>query len=136
MAVILEMKNLSRNFGGVKAVSCLDTGVKEGRITALIGPNGVGKTTAFNLVTGLIPISGGNILFQGKDITGLPPYRIASLGIARTFTAYTLTAMVIGYIVGIITIPKILSQSRALAISAVLGVLFSVAAQPIFGLMK
>ena len=85
MSVILEMKNLSRNFGGVKAVSCLCAGVEEGRITALIGPNGAGKTTAFNLVTGLIPITEGNIVFRGKDITGLPPWRIASLGIARTF---------------------------------------------------
>jgi branched-chain amino acid transport system ATP-binding protein len=85
MAFILEMNNLSRNFGGVKAVNCLSAGVEEGQITALIGPNGAGKTTAFNLITGLIPISGGNILFRGKDITGLPSHRIAALGIARTF---------------------------------------------------
>lgn len=85
MAVILEMKNLSRNFGGVKAVNCLNAAVEEGWITALIGPNGAGKTTAFNLVTGLIPISGGNIIFRGKDITGLPSHRIAAFGIARTF---------------------------------------------------
>ncbi|MCE5249509.1 ABC transporter ATP-binding protein [bacterium] len=81
----LKIEGLCRFFGGVKAVCDLDACIQEGIITAMIGPNGAGKTTAFNLVTGLLPASTGKIYFRGKDITGLPPYRIAALGIARTF---------------------------------------------------
>ena len=82
---LLEIKGLSRSFGGLKAVCDLDAQIEEGKITALIGPNGAGKTTAFNLVTGLLPVSTGRIFFKDIDITGLPPHRIASLGISRTF---------------------------------------------------
>lgn len=82
---LLETNSLCRFFGGLKAVDCLDSAVEEGRITALIGPNGAGKTTAFNLITGILPVTSGAISFEGADITGLPPHRIASLGIARTF---------------------------------------------------
>jgi branched-chain amino acid transport system ATP-binding protein len=85
MAVILTMNNICRNFGGLKAVSCLNAEIEQGSITALIGPNGAGKTTAFNLITGLIPVSDGVIQFQGKNITGFLPHRIAALGISRTF---------------------------------------------------
>jgi branched-chain amino acid transport system ATP-binding protein len=81
----LEMKDLCRFFGGVKAVCDLNAHIHEGIITAMIGPNGAGKTTAFNLVTGLLPVSMGKIYFQGKDITGVPPHKIAALGISRTF---------------------------------------------------
>lgn len=82
---LLETNNLCRSFGGLRAVDCLDTVVEEGSITALIGPNGAGKTTAFNLVSGILPVTSGAIRFRGTDITGMPPHRIASLGIARTF---------------------------------------------------
>ena len=82
---LLEMNKLCRSFGGLLAVDCLDAAVEEGSITALIGPNGAGKTTAFNLITGILPVTSGSIRFRGADITGLPPHRIASLGIARTF---------------------------------------------------
>ncbi|MBN1293009.1 MAG: ABC transporter ATP-binding protein [Candidatus Latescibacteria bacterium] len=81
----LEIKGLCRNFGGLRAVCDLNAHIEAGRITAMIGPNGAGKTTAFNLVTGLLPVSTGKIFFQGKDITGLPPHKIAFLGVARTF---------------------------------------------------
>lgn len=82
---LLEIRGLCRFFGGVKAVYNLDAHIQEGIITAMIGPNGAGKTTAFNLVTGLLPVSMGKIYFRGKDITGLPSHKIASLGITRTF---------------------------------------------------
>ena len=82
---LLDIKGLCRNFGGLMAVSDLEAHIEEGKITSLIGPNGAGKTTAFNLVTGLLPVSKGSIYFGDIDITGLPPYKIAALGIARTF---------------------------------------------------
>jgi len=82
---LLRIEGLSRNFGGLRAVCDLEADIYEGRITSLIGPNGAGKTTAFNLITGLIPVSSGRIYFDDSEITGLPPYKIAKLGIARTF---------------------------------------------------
>jgi branched-chain amino acid transport system ATP-binding protein len=82
---ILEIVDLCRSFGGLKAVCDLSVSALSGEITALIGPNGAGKTTAFNLITGIIPVSSGQVLFQGEDITGFPPHRIASQGIGRTF---------------------------------------------------
>ena len=85
LTALLEIKGLCRFFGGIKAVCDLDAHIEEGKITSLIGPNGAGKTTAFNLVTGLLPVSTGKIYFHGTDITSLPSYKIVSLGIARTF---------------------------------------------------
>ena len=82
---LLEIRNMSRHFGGLKAVHNVTADIRAGDITSLIGPNGAGKTTAFNLITGLLPVSGGTISFDGTDITKLPPYRIAARGIARTF---------------------------------------------------
>lgn len=82
---LLDIQNLGRNFGGLKAVSSFDAKIEHNHITSLIGPNGAGKTTAFNLITGLIPPSSGTVHFGEKNITGFPPYKIASLGIARTF---------------------------------------------------
>jgi len=82
---LLKINGLCRNFGGLKAVCDLEVHIKEGSITALIGPNGAGKTTAFNLVTGLTSVSSGTIHFHDHDITRLQPYKIAALGIARTF---------------------------------------------------
>jgi ABC-type branched-subunit amino acid transport system ATPase component len=83
--IILETKNLSRNFGGLWAVRHLSIAVERGKITALIGPNGAGKTTIFNLLTGFLPPSEGDIRLDGKRIDGLPPNEIARRGIARTF---------------------------------------------------
>ena len=82
---LLELKSLSRHFGGLKAVCDLDAHIEEGKITSLIGPNGAGKTTAFNLITGLLPVSHGKIFFNKTDITGHAPYKIARMGIARSF---------------------------------------------------
>ncbi|MHB9028833.1 MAG: ABC transporter ATP-binding protein [Candidatus Latescibacterota bacterium] len=82
---MLEMRNLCRYFGGLKAVNDVTAEVEPGRITALIGPNGAGKTTVFNVITGLFPATSGSIRFRGKDITGFPPHRVASMGISRTF---------------------------------------------------
>ena len=85
MAPILEIKGLSKNFGGLRAVVDFDLTLQEGDLAGLIGPNGAGKTTVFNLITGVYPVTAGDILFQGRSILGLEPYRITHLGIARTF---------------------------------------------------
>ena len=84
-AIALETKNLSRNFGGLRAVRELSLTIERGKITALIGPNGAGKTTIFNLLTGFLPPSGGEIWLEGERIDSLRPDRIARRKIARTF---------------------------------------------------
>jgi len=82
---ILEVENLSVNFGGVKAVNNVSLTVEKGKITSIIGPNGAGKTTFFNLVSGVIPPVSGKIIFDGEDITKLSQYEISHKGISRTF---------------------------------------------------
>jgi branched-chain amino acid transport system ATP-binding protein len=85
MPTILEIIDLSHNFGGLRAVSEFNLTVEEGELVGLIGPNGAGKTTIFNLITGVFRISQGRILYQGEDITQWPSHRITAAGIARTF---------------------------------------------------
>ncbi|MDX1374120.1 MAG: ABC transporter ATP-binding protein [Burkholderiales bacterium] len=82
---MLELRGLSRHFGGVRAVDGLDLSVAEGEIVGLIGPNGSGKSTTVNLVTGLIAPSAGSIAFRGADLTRLATHRRLQAGIARTF---------------------------------------------------
>jgi ABC-type branched-subunit amino acid transport system ATPase component len=85
MAHILQLKNVSKAFGGLQVISGLDLHVEENEIVSVIGPNGAGKTTLFNLVTGVYEPDEGDILFDGESIVGLPPNRITRKGIARTF---------------------------------------------------
>ncbi len=85
MPVVLETRNLERRFGGIIAVNDVSLQVEKGARHALIGPNGAGKTTLINLLTGVLRTSGGSILLEGRDITGLEPHRRVRLGIARTF---------------------------------------------------
>lgn len=82
---ILEVENLTKSFGGVRAVSDCTLSVRQGTITGLIGPNGAGKTTLFNLVTGFLKPTAGHIFFRGERIDGLPGHRIFHKGIMRTF---------------------------------------------------
>ncbi len=82
---LLVVENLSRAFGGVRAVQDLSFALRPGGIQAIIGPNGAGKTTLFNLITGVLPPATGRVVFHGREITGLRPHRLAALGIARTF---------------------------------------------------
>lgn len=84
-APLLEVREISRHFGGLIAVNNVSFGVQPGDIFGLIGPNGAGKTTLFNVITGLIPPTGGKLVFRGEDLTRRSPHRIASKGIARTF---------------------------------------------------
>jgi branched-chain amino acid transport system ATP-binding protein len=81
----LEIRGLTRRFGGVAAVRSLDLAVDDGEFVSLIGPNGAGKTTTFNMLSGLDRPDAGEILFAGEPIQRLPPEQIAALGIARTF---------------------------------------------------
>jgi branched-chain amino acid transport system ATP-binding protein len=83
MTMLLEVNGLSKRFGGVQAVEDLSFGLQAGEIIGLIGPNGAGKSTAFNLINGITRPDGGTVLFDGEDITGLRPDRIAKRGIAR-----------------------------------------------------
>jgi branched-chain amino acid transport system ATP-binding protein len=82
---LLEVRELSKSFGGIRAVDDCSFAVEAGSITALIGPNGAGKTTVFNLISGLHRPDGGAILFDGARIDGLAPHRITRRGLARTF---------------------------------------------------
>ena len=87
---ILELKSMGKDFGSLVAVDHLDLTVEEGAIHALIGPNGSGKTTVFNLITGFHTPTRGTVYFRGEDITDLPPYVVARKGLARTFQLTTL----------------------------------------------
>ncbi len=82
---ILQVKNLIKTFDGIHAVDSLSFDIKKGTITALIGPNGSGKTTTFNLITGFLKPTAGKALFKGRDITHMAPHKIFNLGIGRTF---------------------------------------------------
>ena len=85
MAPLLEVREVSKVFGGLKALDEVSLGVAEGQIFGLIGPNGAGKTTLFNLISGALPVSSGAVFFRGADLSRLPDYRICRMGIARTY---------------------------------------------------
>jgi len=82
---MLEIKGLTKTFGGLTAVSNVNLSVEEGKIISLIGPNGAGKTTLFAMVAGFLKPNGGTVLFENKDITNLKPHSICELGMVRTF---------------------------------------------------
>ncbi|MGY3564256.1 branched-chain amino acid transport system ATP-binding protein [Bradyrhizobium sp. USDA 4463] len=85
MTALLEVKNLSRSFGGLVAVKDVNFTLEAERITALIGPNGAGKTTCFNLVAGSLSPTSGQVFFEGRQIDSTPPEIVCRMGIARTF---------------------------------------------------
>jgi len=82
---MLRGERVTKRFGGLTALSSLDFHVEEGEILGLIGPNGSGKTTLFNVISGIFPPESGRIIFDGQDITGYKPHKIARIGIGRTF---------------------------------------------------
>ena len=82
---MLEVHGLSKSFGGFRAVSDVDLAVSEGEIAAVIGPNGAGKSTLFNLITGHLQPTAGRVLVNGRDVTGVAPYKICGIGIGRSF---------------------------------------------------
>ena len=85
ITTMLSLRGLTRRFGGLTAVDAIDLDLAKGELISIIGPNGAGKTTLFNLVTGLDLPDAGTVRFEGQDITGLSPERLAAEGIARTF---------------------------------------------------
>ena len=82
---LLEVHDLAKRFAGVRAVDGVSYSVGRGRVHAIIGPNGAGKTTLFNLITGFESPTAGEVRFDGRPVTGLPPHRLAALGVGRTF---------------------------------------------------
>jgi ABC-type branched-subunit amino acid transport system ATPase component len=82
---LLKVSGLYKNFGGVRAINDLSFELEQGELLGLIGPNGSGKTTAVNLITGFVKPTEGKVVYRDRNITGLPPYKIVRLGIARTF---------------------------------------------------
>ena len=85
MNAILEVRGLTKRFGGLTAVHDLDFDVREGEILGMIGPNGAGKSTTFNLIAGTYPATAGDVRYAGERLLGLPPHRIAARGVMRTF---------------------------------------------------
>jgi len=83
--LLFETKNLTKHFGGLRAVDGVDLRVERERIVSIIGPNGAGKTTLFNCITGIYQPTRGTVMFQDRDVTGMPPHDITTLGVARTF---------------------------------------------------
>jgi urea transport system ATP-binding protein len=82
---LLEVRGVVKEFGGVRALAGIDLALDEGEIACIIGPNGCGKTTLFNVITGAFPPTAGRVVFAGQDVTGWPPHRISRLGVARKF---------------------------------------------------
>ncbi|HTW84007.1 MAG TPA: ABC transporter ATP-binding protein [Candidatus Sulfotelmatobacter sp.] len=85
MSALLDVRGLGKRFGSVCALDGVDLTVEEGRLTGLIGPNGAGKSTAFGCIAGALKPSAGSVRFRGREIAGLPYYRVARLGIGRTY---------------------------------------------------
>jgi branched-chain amino acid transport system ATP-binding protein len=85
MSPLLDVKGVTKRYGGLTANADITFDVNEGEIVGIIGPNGAGKSTLFDLITGFQPLDAGRVLFDGHDITGLRPDRISALGVARTF---------------------------------------------------
>lgn len=85
MALLLDVKSVSKSFGGLKAVSDASLSVDEGRIVSLIGPNGAGKTTLFAMISGFLSVDNGSVMLNGENITGMKPHRICDKGMVRTF---------------------------------------------------
>ena len=85
MPLAIQIQNVSKSFGSLRAIDDLSVDIEEKSLTILIGPNGSGKTTLINTIAGLYRPDGGKVIFNGKDITGFPPHKIYALGLARTF---------------------------------------------------
>ncbi len=85
METILELKGLSKSFGGLQALMGFDMEVRRGDLVGVIGPNGAGKTTLFNVITGFIKPDAGRVKFKGEEITGLKPFQVVNRGMSRTF---------------------------------------------------
>ena len=88
--ILLKVEGVAKDFGGLRAIQDLGFQISKGKIFSIIGPNGSGKTTMFNLITGFLPVTEGEIFFKGEKISGLKPFEISRRGIGRTFQLTTL----------------------------------------------
>lgn len=131
---LLEVRGLAKSFGGLRAVDGVDFEAEAGKITAVIGPNGAGKTTLFNLISGSLTPDSGTVLFDGEDITGMKPYRVARRGISRTFQAVKLSGSMsvlenvmigchtqgrAGFVSGMLCAPWTWSEERSIRAEAI-----------------
>lgn len=82
---MLQVNQISKDFGGLRALDRVSFEIEEGEVVGLIGPNGSGKSTAFNVITGFLPATSGSVVFRGEEITSLPAHQVARRGMARTF---------------------------------------------------
>jgi len=127
---LLEVRGLSKRFGGLQAVGDVSLDVRPGTVKAVIGPNGAGKTTLFNLISGVTAPDAGAVTFQGRAIQGRPPHQVAALGLSRTFQQIRLfsgmtaleNVMVgahvrgrAGFLAGLLHLPSTWREERALA---------------------
>ena len=119
---ILEVEGVTRRFGGLIAVNNVDMTINEGRIVGLIGPNGAGKTTLFNLIAGYYRPNEGKITFQGHNVTGLKPFDVCRLGIARTFQTtkpFMESSVIDNVLVGALIHNRSVTRARQVAIDIV-----------------
>lgn len=90
MPVVLQTDNVTKDFGGLRAVNHVSIAVNEGKLLGLIGPNGAGKTTLYNVITGIYRPTSGKVLLEGENVTGLKPHELAERGVSKTFQLVTL----------------------------------------------
>jgi len=115
--LLLETKNLAKHFGGLKALDGIDMRLERERIVSIIGPNGAGKTTLFNCITGMYQPTMGKAIFHDRDITGMSPHDITSLGIARTFQNIRLFS-------GMLVVENVMVAAHCRTRAGVLGAVF------------
>lgn len=116
--VILRVLNLKKHFGGIKAVDNVTFSINRGEIVGLIGPNGSGKTTTINIITGFLKPDSGKVIYEGADITGKSPHIVARMGIARTFQItrpFKELSVMSNVMLGALTITKNLEQAKNIA---------------------
>ncbi len=130
---MLEVKNISKSFGGFKAVNRASLDVKKSEIVAVIGPNGAGKTTLFNMITGVLKPNEGQVIFKGEEITGLSSYKTCKKGIARSFQIVNIFSRLTVFEnvqIAVLTEQRrdlnLFSPSRKLAVEETLSILGSV----------
>ena len=120
LMAFLEVHNLTKNFGGLRANDNISFAVEKGELVGLIGPNGAGKTTLFNCISGLLAVTSGQIIFDGEDITALSAHEVARRGLGRTFQVYVAAGdltVLENVMVGCFMKTRLRSRAKAQAIS-------------------